>query len=394
MTPRYIIHVGPWKTATTYLQVCLKRTAPALKEQGILYPKEWCSGVSHYRQKGVYDAIARGRAEEMRPTFKQLNEQGHKAILLSCEHFIMLSEEGMETLRDVTGASDFQVVYAARRWSDRIGSLWNQNMMMGGVQNLPEFYMSMLAGEPPNLYPRKRAKQVVAGDVDYSVNFKIVENVFGRDALSIFPYSAITDRKENVFEAFCQGVLGLAEAPPTKGSENRRLASLPTEEQEMVRVLNGMHARAGGRPDGRTALTFKRLRKEMDTAAVAAALQQDITTLSIDDNSVHFDAAFANIEKYVDRLVGGGDTLFTRRAKKVKYVKPAYLLEPGVQAAFQAMYDRIAAAGPLHQGAGVSTDAAPAEAVAAPRRRGKKAQGRLKAAALWRPLGQTPHGVA
>jgi hypothetical protein len=371
MLPRYIFHIGPWKTASTYLQQCLMTARPALKEQGILYPEEFCTETSRFRHKGLYGAISSGQAEKTRPVFKQLNEQGYKTIVISCEDFILLSQDSMQTLRDATGAEDFQVVYAARRWSDRIGSLWNQNMMMGGEQNLPEFYLSLLAGEPPSHYPRRLADQIVAGDLDYSVNFRLVENVFGREALGIFPYSAIADRKEDVFDVFCHQVLGLAEVPPSKFAGQRRWASLPIEDQEMVRVLNSMHLRAGRRQNARAGQNFIHLRGQMDTTAIAAALAQDITTLFIDDNSVLFDAPFANMEKYADRVIGGGE-IFERRGKKVKYVKPGYLLEPGVQAAFQAMHDRIAKAGPQHD---TPEDAeAPVEAAtpkAAPRRRGR-----------------------
>ncbi len=348
MAPRYIIHVGPWKTASTYLQLCLMKARPALQDLGILYPEEFCTETSRYRHKGLFAAIARGRAEETRPVFKKLNEQGHKTILLSCEDFILFNQDAMETLRDLTGATDFQVVYAARRWSDRIGSLWNQQITMGGAQNLPEFYLSLLAGEPPAYYPRGNAEQIVAGDLDYSVNFKLTENVFGRDALGIFPYSSITDRKEDVFDVFCQQVLGLKQAPESKFAGQRRLASLPTAEQEIVRVLNGMHLRAGGRQNPRTPQTFMRLRKELDTTAIAAALEQDVTALTIDDKNVQFDAPMANMQKYADRIIGGDEEMFTRRSRKIKWVRPAYLLVPGVQPAFQAMYDRIAAAGPRH----------------------------------------------
>ena len=344
MTPRYIVHIGPMKTASTYLQQSLTAARHDLLQHGICYPQEFISESNKFMHMPIHHALARKRGEELRPQFEKLNAAGHKVIVLSCEHFIFLKPEAMRTLKDITGAQDYQVVYTARRWSDRASSLWNQALFMGSPDTLPEFYLSLLAGQAPKYYPKWMAEQGAAADLDYSISWRLVEEVFGRAALRIFPYSTIMDRGEDVFEAFCRDVLGLAQAPTTDLAGERRWASMPTEDQEILRVLNSMHLQAGGEEDGSVRALFMRRRKDLATDQLAADMADQIARLEIDDNAVQFNAPFEAMQAYAD-CVTGGDILFERKAKQAKYVRPGYLLREGALETLRGFYNHLVAAG-------------------------------------------------
>ena len=341
MPPRYIIHIGPLKTASTYIQECLTAARLALEAQGICYPAELLDENAKFMHMPVVRALRRNQAGKLRETFAKLNEAGHHTILLSCEHMIFLKPDQLVALRDATGASDIRIVYTCRRWSDRLTSIWNQNLVMGDTQTLPEFLFSLFAGEGPSYMPKWLRDQGPGADLDYSITWKGIENVFGREALQIFPYSEIMDRGGDVYVEFCKSVLGLSEAPEAQMAGTKRWASLPTDDQEILRVLNLLHFEAHGQKTDQVRAIFTRRRKSYDTARIAAAMAGSPAEITIDDNFSQFDAPFANMTRYVDRVVGS-NALFERRVKQARYVHAGYLLKDGVREDMLGIYGQIA----------------------------------------------------
>jgi hypothetical protein len=332
------------KTASTYVQQCLTEGRDELLEHGICYPEEFIAENNGFMHIPIFHGLLRRRSESMAPKFAKLNAQGHRIILLSCEHFHFLPPDALRRLRDMTGASDIQVVYTARRWSDRIGSLWNHSIFTGGRQSLPEFYLSLMAGETLNYYAKWMKELGVAPDLDYSQTWETIADIFGRDAITVFPYSAVMDRGEDVFEAFCRLILGVAAAPKTRLAGQRRWASMPTDTQEIVRVLNEMHLAATGEDGGVMSVKFMRNRKKLAIDRTTAAIAGETSRLTLDDRTTQFDAAFAAMQEYNDRVAGGGP-IFERASKAVAYVRPGYMLQDGVREEIQEIYRRLSADG-------------------------------------------------
>ena len=52
MADRLIVHIGPRKTGTTYLQRVLQQLSPSLKAQGVLYPTDY-RGQEDYNHVGA-----------------------------------------------------------------------------------------------------------------------------------------------------------------------------------------------------------------------------------------------------------------------------------------------------------------------------------------------------
>jgi hypothetical protein len=342
LPPRYIIHIGPLKTASTYIQECLTAARLDLLAAGICYPAELLDENAKFMHMPVVRMLRRNQIAPLRDIFAGLNAQGHATILLSCEHMIFLKPDQLAALRDATGATDIRIVYTSRRWSDRLPSIWNQNLVMGDAQTLPEFLLSLMAGEGPFYMPKWLREQGPGADLNYSLTWQTIETVFGRDALTIFPYSVIMDQGGDVFERFCRDVLGLEAAPSTQLTGTRRWSSLPTGDQEILRVLNQLHLDAQGEPTDQVRAVFMRRRRKFDTARIAAAMEAYGAAIPIDDSAVQFDAAFDAMTRYVDR-VAGADVLFERRAKPAKYVQPGYLLRDGVREDLLQVHAAIAA---------------------------------------------------
>ena len=348
MTPHYIIHIGPLKTASTYIQECLTATRVELEAQGICYPAELLDENAKFMHMPVFRALKRNQGESLRPKFAALNAAGHRVVLLSCEHLIFLKPEQLRVLRDVTGAGEVSVVYTCRRWSDRLTSIWNQNLFMGDTQSLPEFFISLTEGEGPSYMPKWLREQGPGADLDYSLTWKTIADIYGRDGLMIFPYSDIMDRGLDVYEEFCRSVLGLETAPATALKGSRRWSSLPTADQEILRMLNTLHVAAHGEQTDQVRAQLMRRRKAYDTARIAASMAPYVAEMAIDDNFVQFDAAFAQMSRYVDRVVGA-DVMFERRRKAARHVRSGYLLTEGVREDLLSIYQQIAGALPVRE---------------------------------------------
>jgi len=70
------------------------------------------------------------------------------------------------------------------------------------------------------------------------------------------------------------------------------------------------------------------------------AMQRNLAAITIDDNAAPFDPIYEAISSYRDHLVGPqyGTEVFTRRALEFKWVRPDYLLRPGILEALEERY--------------------------------------------------------
>lgn len=342
MNPRYIVHIGPLNTGSTYLQECLTAARLDLEAQGVCYPSELLDENAQFMHMPVHRALARGEPESLRPAFERINRGDCHTVLISCEHMIFLKAEAFAALQEVSGASDMKIVYTCRRWSDRIPSIWNHTLFMGAAHALPEFFLGLFANQISDRLPKWITDQDPDADIDYSGAWRMVESVLGRGGLQIFPYSDIIDRGGDVFDHFCRDVLELPETPYTHLTGMRRWASLPTDEQEILRMLNRLHIQEFGRETDEMRAQFMMGRAAYDTTRLTGAIQACVAPMVIDDNSVLFDHAFEQMSAYTDCVVGG-DKLFTRRAKATNYAEPWYLLEPGMREDLAGLYHQIKA---------------------------------------------------
>jgi hypothetical protein len=345
MPPRYVIHVGPLKTASTYMQQCFTAVQPALQERGVYYPPELIDPDNKHMHMPVYAAMVRKQSEKLRPIFARINAEGHETVVLSCEHLIFLRPEEFTQLRDLIGVPDIQIVYVVRRWSDRIASLWNQSLFMGGSQTLPEFYLGLLDGRTPEYYRKTLGPKAGGYDIDYSLSWREHAAVFGRDAVRLFSYAAVTDGKSDVFERFCTDVLGMADVPTPKFLGDKRWASMPRDEAEILRALNAMYLKEHGETTVglRNMIMWKRV--PIDRAALGKAMEGETAELAIDDRAVHFDAPYARMTEFADRVVPGvGVTpgeVFERKKRQNAYAHQGWLVEPGVAEGLRALYEQM-----------------------------------------------------
>lgn len=335
-TPRYTIHIGPMKTASTYLQRCLHERSADLAARGIHYAPELTDPKAPHVHHPLYFAIrSRDPEGEMRRRIAALNEAGHADIVLTSEFLAGLGPPGIAFLSELIGPAEIRIVYMCRRWSDRLFSVWYNSVQTGKTETLPDMIGRFL-GDPM----RTR-------EVNYVAIWRNWTNVFGRDCLHILPTSTIADAKEDIFVRFCADVLGVADLPPPARLGRRVNASGDGIEGELVRALNAISL--GHDIEPRTSMLFGlwNHRKRAGLPELQTAMRAFETPCRLDDADPRLDRPYTALQRFADRLVlpdGAPRIAFERRARDVTIIDPAWLAQPGLSALLDDLYRSIAAA--------------------------------------------------
>ena len=327
--PRYVIHIGPHKTGTTYLQHAFTRLRPELTARGILYPHKWGNG-----EHGHHDlptALAQADDTSLPQAFEALNRSGADTILLSSETFSYSSDGDVRRLHSLVAGQPVQVVFYCRRWSELLPSVWRESVKHGSAKTMPEYVLECLAD--PTTSPVVNFSQVLDR---YAA-------VFGPDAIRIVSYNSVLEANDDLLTHFCRSFLSWPDPPPT--GLGRVNPSLDMVDSELIRTLNSMEwIRAR---DARELLFEPFLAAKADLPIrliVEKSMQFVVYRVRIDDASpalAQLNAAVA--ERYQSAMVPpfpvGG--LFEPGADDVTYVLSDYVLAEGMMEVMRTMRETL-----------------------------------------------------
>jgi hypothetical protein len=324
---RYILHIGPPKTGSKYIQSQLYHNRPYLEENGVIYPDNWWVRPDQVFHEPVLRLLR--EKSNLKPEFDKICAKGLATVILSCEGFDALNLGEIERLRDAMGEGDVDVVYYARRWSDRIPSDWRQHVMMGHVITFPEFYARLL----------NRPSET--GEINYSSVWDHFARVFGRDSLKIVPYSNLREHGIDLFAHFCRTVVGLPDVPQTKKGLIQHNKSPDMVEAEILRGLNYLYFLENGFNDIRIRIRFLRLRKGYALKPLYEIMQSEIREIMVNDSAPSLAATWEAISAYKDRIVSQeyGSEMFARREERVNFVGQNYLYRKGALEEVQKCYE-------------------------------------------------------
>lgn len=156
MASRLILHVGPQKSGTTYLQEVLSARAGELAAAGVHYPvspagrrrrrtdnHEWAT----YGLLGSeYPWVSAARATEEHDSWKALERRVARTdgtVLLSAEALSVIRTPAIRLLLDRLAVDDVEVVVTARSLGRSLPSLWQQHVRNGRRLGF-ERYLRML----------------------------------------------------------------------------------------------------------------------------------------------------------------------------------------------------------------------------------------------------------
>lgn len=220
-----VIHAGPHKTATTYIQANLTKNRAALAAAGWAYPAIGeRTGVAHHDVSDNLPDILAG-AGPVVDDLRRVFASGAPNVLLSSEGFRRLRPHHYAALRAIAAPHDLRVVYALRDPHAVIRSMWGQRVLLGDSGGLDEWLARQQA--------RGRRSRFLNPLIEIEANMK------SGVAYDILLYDEIRRRGLDIFSVMVEGVLGVSGVAPEPGLQPNE--SQPVEIVEFVRLVTLRH---------------------------------------------------------------------------------------------------------------------------------------------------------
>ncbi len=166
------LHVGPHKTGTTLIQKFLLDNQALLFKSNLVYPKRFQKIFGHHQFRELI--VNRQLSQEDKDFF---NHAEHD-FLLSSEDFISLNKDDFEYLKHCIESKRIVVIYAWRRASFKLYSIWQEVVKHGGTDTFFSYYHDHLA--------RPGQSQMLSADL----KLNMFRHVFGAENIKIIDYDA------------------------------------------------------------------------------------------------------------------------------------------------------------------------------------------------------------
>lgn len=328
---KFVIHIGPHKTGTTYLQLGFRALRADLAAHGTIFPEFWELAPGNPSQLHLTQQLRDGDTAKLAPRFAELLGSGAERILLSSEDLSNLDAPALERLRALIGGNAVEFVFYIRRWSELIPSSWQESLKQGQSHTFPEFVLVHL----------QRAEMSRLLNFDMKLG-KFAE-IFGAESLRIVGFCEVRERRMDLIQHFASHFLEWADAPIPK-LPPRANSSRDPREAELLRALNAIARAHGGTPADALRKAFDRARENIDTTLLYAAMDRHTATLRLNESLpalVRLHETLA--EKYLPRMVPPRlpNKLFRPRNPEVSYIAPDYLAEPGAATALRTAFAQL-----------------------------------------------------
>jgi hypothetical protein len=330
----YVLHVGPHKTGTKYLQSRLAFLRHRLAGQGAVYPDVWQTAGAESGHPGLVEQVQSGNLDVITDMVARFGHDHERLVVLSSEEFTSFDESQLLALRDVLRPGSIRIIYYIRRWSELLPSLWQEFVKHGGDIPLVNFLIAHISNTARST----------------ALNFGIVVDryikAFGRESVRLVSYSDLTDAGVDLMRHF--GEICLAQhvgALDYGGLENlpkRPNASLSFIDAEMIRVLNALHRRHAGQHGSALREWYLHRTGEADVASAKAALSVHAGMIRLQDTLPPFEQLHRElIVRYGDLLTSPAERLFAPREAVVSHVREDYLRDYFLVSRLIAIYQRF-----------------------------------------------------
>jgi hypothetical protein len=332
-SPSFIVHVGPHKTGTTYLQLSFRKLRKELAARGTIFPECWQLASGPPGQVPLVSKLRNGQIDLLIPEFATLLASGADRILISSEDISDLDRAALARLRDLTAGHPIQIIFYVRRWSELMPSAWQETIKHGHYQTLPEFMLTHLE--------RPEESRLLNFDMRLSVFCEI----FGDASVTLVSYNELRDRNIDLFQHFAGTFLGWLNAPTAERLRASNTSRAPAE-AELLRALNAM-----GRAHqihGSVAIrkAFDRMEDKTVPAQLAAAMKRHTRNVRLSDNLPALRRLHESLaEKYNSRTVPARSSqqLFEPLSRDIEMVGGDYMAELQAGAALRDIFAKIRA---------------------------------------------------
>lgn len=247
---RYIIHIGPHKTGTSYIQKECAQRRNELRECGIYYPKDWNTfldghtGLFHQLVQEHYDFFGKNFS-----IFLEGVKNTDKIVLFSNENLEELPIEAVKVLAKYFSPGKTSIVYYVRRWTDLLRSNWQEKIKHGDIMQFPGFMFGQFI------------HALDSPIVNYNLVLGKYADVFGPEHILVRCYDNIVQTGGNVFDDIIS--LALRAPPPISGRPYLENPSFQPFEIEIIRYLNCALFAEGEQRSSRVREAYMSVRKSL-----------------------------------------------------------------------------------------------------------------------------------
>jgi hypothetical protein len=326
-----IIHIGPHKTGSSYLQACFRQYREVLRARGVVVPAAWESAGNAAQTVLVAALREGGNYESALKTMAEIRMEDAPTLLISAEDLCTLGAPAVQRLRDLLGDSDVTIVYYARRTSDLLFSSWQEDVKHNASMTFPEYVLNHVRNPQASLF------------FNLDVRLKHFIEVFGKDSIRIVGYSALRDNGIDLFRHFAQRILDWHNIEPEPQSREINIAATP-EQIELLRSLNQIEK-----------LKNPELPRNLRTRLDAAMKHLDLSFLfgqmaACRKIFVFSDAVpmFTRFHREQRQLYAANvvppcpaEFLFRLARKEIPYIGSDFMLRPGVLEALHEIHGRF-----------------------------------------------------
>jgi hypothetical protein len=273
----FVIHIGPRKTATTYLQSNFYRNRKQLLAKGWLYP------VVSLRAQNAHHQVVSSKDEVLAgegALFKRLKRASDDALgknanlLISSEGFRKWSARDFVKLGKVLGQSDIMIAYTLRDPFTMLLSVWGETVKNGRTRSFPDYAARQL--KDPSKSEALNPLIELGPILDHP-----------RLRLAVLDYEALRAENQDIYSAFCRDILGLDGMQPSR--DKPKNFSFPIELTDYLRALSEKVGHDPKKSDMMFSRLFAACHKPEEIARIVAAVKAAgegfVETVALDRNA-------------------------------------------------------------------------------------------------------------
>ena len=222
-----ILHIGPHKTGSSYLQRRFYKDHDILMENGVLYPiNDWIGG-GHGHAYLVDKKQLSSIGDELNRIAK--DKPSLKSVVISTENFDRLSRDDIKILRDKITIPT-TVVYYLRRMDKTLFANWQEDVKFGSLETFSRFLL------------RHFAFPIESKIVNHSVVVDLWADVFGKSAISIVDYDDLVGTDTDIYCHFVETFCGINDVATPSNAREKWLIPLS---QVHLHIGPGLARRVG-----------------------------------------------------------------------------------------------------------------------------------------------------